>query len=123
VLPRLRSLAERSIELCTAAVLSVAAFGTSWSGYQATLWNGTQDRLGLFATANQTCATRAAASHANNVSDNYMLATVVFAVVLFFARGVQDARSRDVRIGMLLIAALAVAAGFGHVIRLPHGAS
>lgn len=193
-------------------MLSAAAFATSWSGYQSTLWNGTQARLGLAASAMQACATRAAAAageartidlvtfvswlaatagndarlarfyerrmrpefapafsawlatrpvvsqnapavpfvmpeyrlaadeeaarcdreakraaaesqHANNASDNYMLATVVFAVVLFFAGGVQDARSHDVRLVMMLVAVLAFAAGFAHVIRLPRGAS
>jgi hypothetical protein len=29
-------------EVCTAAILSLAALGTAWCGFQATLWNGVQ---------------------------------------------------------------------------------
>ena len=68
-------------------------------------------------------AVRAAedARHANAVSDSYMLATVMFALVLFFASTVHDVKSGDVRITLLPIAVLATAVGFVHLARLPPG--
>jgi hypothetical protein len=65
----------------------------------------------------------AASQHANQVGDNYMLATVIFAVVLFFAGGVSNARSRDLQLVLLVISLLAIAAGFAHILRLPRGGS
>jgi hypothetical protein len=36
------SRSERILEICTVAVLALAALATAWSGYQASLWDGTQ---------------------------------------------------------------------------------
>ena len=61
------------------------------------------------------------ARDANAISDHYMLATVLFALVMFFATTVHDAKSRDVRVVLLAMAVLATIAGFVHLGRLPLG--
>src|SRR5688572_25719374 len=50
---------ERFIERCSAVVLAVAALATSWSGYQATLWNGDQLRFLGETQRRMQCASRA----------------------------------------------------------------
>jgi hypothetical protein len=54
-----RWLTDRRIELCAASLLAAAALATSWSGYQATLWNGRQGRQATLATSLRMCSSRA----------------------------------------------------------------
>jgi len=48
------------MEIGVTILLSVSAIGTSWAGYQATLWSGNQIQLSYDAQAMRTRATRAA---------------------------------------------------------------
>ena len=198
----------RTLEVGAAILLSVAALATSWSGYQATLWNGIQARKAADASAQRSCASRAFArggqlrtrdltmflqwisaysgnnealkrfherrfrpefrgafdawvasaparnpeaaaspfdmpqyrvaedavvarcddqaiqasvdsQAANDASDRYMLGTVVFAVVMFFASAVRDAHSADIRRVMFALAFIACVIGVVFVARLP----
>src|SRR5262245_47090729 len=49
----------RRMEIGVTILLSVSALGTSWSGYQASLWSGNQTELAYDASAIRTRATRA----------------------------------------------------------------
>lgn len=201
----------RGLELGAATLLSLAALASSWSGYQATLWNGIQARSAAEANGRRACASRAferagqrrlvdltafvnwAAAYsandtrlrlfherrfrptlraafdawvaaapgrnvnapatpfdmpqyrvpddelvkrcdraaavasadmqaANDASDRYMLATVIFATVMFFAGAVRDSHSRDVRLVMLTIAFVACCVGIMFIAQLPAAA-
>lgn len=198
------------VEVCATVLVGIAALATSWSGYQSTLWNGTQAREAIVAGSMRTCATRAStaagqartldvltfiswlsarsgddarlaayferhvrpefapafhawlaahrdgdssapavpfgmrqyqlaadaetarcdsaaaragerAQHANAASDHYMLATVIFAVVLFFAGGISDARLRGVQLTLLAMSIAGCIAGLLYISRLPRG--
>jgi len=50
---------DRRMEIGATILLSVSALGTSWAGYQASLWNGSQIELSYDAQAIRTRATRA----------------------------------------------------------------
>jgi hypothetical protein len=50
---------ERRMEIGVTVLLSVSAIGTSWAGYQATLWSGNQIELSYDAQSIRTRATRA----------------------------------------------------------------
>ena len=50
----------RRMEVGATILLSVSALGTSWAGYQASLWSGSQIELSYDASAIRTRATRAA---------------------------------------------------------------
>jgi hypothetical protein len=61
----------------------------------------------------------AAALDANAVGDRYMLGTIVFAVVLFFAGAAQSVHSRRVGVALLSAAAFTCAVGIVAIARLP----
>ena len=50
---------DRRMEIGATILLSVSALGTSWAGYQASLWSGNQIELSYDASAIRTRATRA----------------------------------------------------------------
>lgn len=50
---------DRRMEIGATLLLSVSALGTSWAGYQASLWSGNQIELSYDASAIRTRATRA----------------------------------------------------------------
>ena len=95
---------DRVLELSAATLLSIAALATSWSGYQATLWNGEQ------AWAAGTANAKRARGPATNGGPR---------LILFFAGAVRDSHSRDVRWAMLTIAFIACTIGLWFVLRLP----
>lgn len=198
------------VEVCATVLVGLGAVATSWSGYQSTLWNGTQAREAMVAGGMRVCATRAstaagqartldvltfvswltarsggdqrlaayyerhvrpefgpafhawlaahrdgdssapavpfgmsqyrvaadaevarcdsaatlagnASQYANAASDHYMLATVIFAVVLFFAGGISDARARSIQLTLLCMSVAACIAGLIFISRLPRG--
>lgn len=80
---------KRWVELTCAVVLALATMASAWCAYQSSLWGGVQTfKLAASAKAGREAAKYEleAADRSNQLSDSYVLLTVLFAAVLFFGR-------------------------------------
>ena len=111
---------ERVLELAAVLLLSVTTLATAWSGYQAARWSGEQSqRYASKVFDDEADALYRKGSDAKTNDDKYILSTVFFAAVLFFAGISLRLDWRPLRLFVLGLGAVMLLSGVIFVLSLP----